>query len=78
MVMPLSLNIEWHEFVVVVIFSKMKAFLCLQKKEFILEKQVMRWFIQITMAVQYMHSQRILHRSVFSTERLSEDVSKDF
>ncbi|KAI8502940.1 hypothetical protein Bbelb_196420 [Branchiostoma belcheri] len=35
-----------------------------QKGEFFPESQVMRWFIQIAMAVQYMHSLKILHRDL--------------
>ncbi|CAH1267861.1 NEK4 [Branchiostoma lanceolatum] len=35
-----------------------------QKGEFFPEGQVMRWFIQIAMAVQYMHSMKILHRDL--------------
>ena len=35
---------------------------CSQKKEYFTERQVIRWFIQLTMAVQYMHSKKILHR----------------
>ncbi|XP_035690440.1 serine/threonine-protein kinase Nek3-like isoform X1 [Branchiostoma floridae] len=35
-----------------------------QKGEFFPESQVMRWFIQIAMAVQYMHSMKILHRDL--------------
>ncbi len=35
-----------------------------RSQEYFSEKQIMQWFIQISMAVQYMHSQKILHRDL--------------
>ncbi|XP_065653977.1 serine/threonine-protein kinase Nek4-like isoform X1 [Hydra vulgaris] len=34
------------------------------KQKFLLETLVLKWFIQILMAVQYIHSQKILHRDI--------------
>uniref|UniRef100_F6ZMB2 Serine/threonine-protein kinase Nek4 n=2 Tax=Ciona intestinalis TaxID=7719 RepID=F6ZMB2_CIOIN len=35
-----------------------------EKDEFLLEVQVVRWFIQICMALQYLHQKHILHRDL--------------
>ncbi|GFR76083.1 serine/threonine-protein kinase Nek4-like [Elysia marginata] len=35
-----------------------------QNNSFFTEKQIMQWFIQIVMAVQYIHSKHILHRDL--------------
>ena len=34
------------------------------RNEFLSEVQVVRWFIQICMALQYLHQQHILHRDL--------------
>jgi len=35
-----------------------------ERNEFLTEVQVVRWFIQICMALQYLHQQHILHRDL--------------
>ncbi|ELT98090.1 hypothetical protein CAPTEDRAFT_128561, partial [Capitella teleta] len=35
-----------------------------QRKEYFAEKQILSWFLQIALAVRYMHSQKVLHRDL--------------
>ena len=42
------------------LYTKLK----LQKKQLLSEEQILEWFIQITLALQYMHERSILHRDL--------------